>query len=238
MIDNSYPGKFIVIEGLDGSGKSTQKNLLVERLKKKRFRVEMIDFPQYGTKSAGLVEEYLNGKYGSSKEVGPYNASVFYACDRYDASFKIRKWLESGKIVICDRYVASNMGHQGGKINNKEEREKYLKWLYNFEYDFLKIPKPDINIILKTSPEFSMKLANKISDKIKIQKREAYLGDSTKKDLHEKDKSHLINTLDSYLKLVKEYPDEFQVIECLDNGNLLSPDIIHEKVWQLVKEIL
>lgn len=238
MMDNSYEGKFIVIEGLDGSGKNTQFNLLVKRLKKNGHQIEKIDFPQYGTKSAGLVEEYLNGKYGCSEEVGPYKASIFYACDRYDASFKIRKWLEDGKIVISDRYIASNMGHQGGKIKNHQEREKYLKWLYDFEYGLLGIPKPDFNIILKTSPEFSIKLANKITDRIKKEKREAYLGDSGKHDIHEKDIEHLKNTLASYLKLTEEYPNEFKAIECIDNGNLLSPDIIHEKVWELVKEIL
>ncbi len=231
-------GKFIVIEGLDGSGKSTQTNLLVERLKKIGQQVEKIDFPQYGTKSAGLVENYLNGSYGSSESVGPYRASVFFACDRYDASFKIRQWLEEGKLIISDRYIASNMGHQGGKIKDVNEREKYLKWLYDFEYNILSIPKPDLNIILKTSPEFSMKLANKISDKVKKEKREAYLGDSSKQDIHESDKCHLTNTLASYMKLIEEYPSEFKVIGCLEGDELLSPDIIHEKVWQLIEEIL
>ena len=238
MIDNTYSGKFIVIEGLDGSGKNTQFNLLVKRLEENGHQIEKIDFPQYGKKSAGLVEEYLNGKYGSSEKVGPYRASIFYACDRYDASFKIKEWLEQGKIVISDRYIASNMGHQGGKIRDPQEREKYLKWLYDFEYDLLGIPKPDFNIILKTSPEFSIKLANKITDKIKKEKREAYLGDSEKHDIHEKDAEHLKNTLASYLKLTEEYPNEFKVIECIENDNLLPPDVIHEKVWKLVKEIL
>lgn len=236
MIDSQ--GKFIVIEGLDGAGKFTQLNLLAKRLEEEGYRIEKIDFPQYGTKSAGLVEEYLNGKYGSSEEIGPYRASVFYACDRYDASFKIRKWLKEGKIVISDRYVASNIGHQGGKIKDGKEREEYLKWLYDFEYGLLKIPKPDLNIILKTSPEFSMEMANNISDKVKRAKREAYLGDSTKQDLHEKDKEHLVNTLASYLRLVEEYPEEFKLIECIENEELLSIDIIKDKVWELVKEVL
>ncbi len=231
-------GKFIVIEGIDGSGKNTQKNLLVKKLKDLDYEVEMIDFPQYGKKSAGLVENYLNGKYGSSEDVGPYRASIFYACDRYDISLKIRKWLQEGKTVIADRYTASNMGHQGGKIEDKEEREKYLKWLYDFEYKLLSIPEPDLNIILKVSPEFSMKMANKIEDKVKIKKREAYLGDSTKQDLHEKDKNHLTNTLASYLKLLEEYPEKFKLVECLDGDSLLSPEVIHKKVWNLIQEIL
>ena len=118
---------FIVFEGIDNSGKSTQCRLLLEHLKKEGYKVEMIDFPQYGKKSAALIEEYLSGKYGSASEVSPYVASIFYACDRYDASFKIRQWLKEGKIVVADRYVGSNIGHQGGKIKNKDERLKFIR---------------------------------------------------------------------------------------------------------------
>ena len=106
-------GKFIVIDGTNGSGKATQTHLLMEELKLNGYPVEMTDFPQYGTKSAGLIEEYLNGKYG---QVGPHAASIFYAIDRFDASFKIRQWLQEGKVVISNRYVTANAGHQGGKI--------------------------------------------------------------------------------------------------------------------------
>lgn len=170
MIQNSHRGKFIVFEGIDGSGKSTQTKFLIKKLKKEGYKVAKIDFPQYGTKSAGLIEEYLNGKYGSSKEVGPWRASIFYACDRYDASFKIRKWLKEGKIVVSDRYIGSNIGHQGAKIKNKKERKKYLKWLFNLEYNIFGIPKPDISFILKINPELSRKMSPKIFDEEKKKK--------------------------------------------------------------------
>ena len=117
---------FIVIDGTDGSGKATQTQLLVEKLKSLGFDVEIADFPQYGQKSAGLVEEYLNGVYGSAQDVGPYRASILYAVDRYAASFKIKKWLEEGKIVVSNRYVSANMGHQAGKIKDYAERDKFL----------------------------------------------------------------------------------------------------------------
>ena len=238
MQKNHYPGKFIVIEGLDGSGKSTQSNLLVKSLRKKGYEIAKIDFPQYGTKSAGLVEEYLNGRYGTSEQVGPYRASIFYACDRYDASFRIERWLKEGKIVISDRYVASNIGHQGGKIKDREEWKRFITWLYNLEYNIFKIPRPNFTFILKTSPQFSLKLANKITDKEKVAKREAYLGDSGIRDLHEKDKNHLSEALRSYLQLAEEYPKEFKIIECLKEDNLLPPEVIHQEIWKIIKEIL
>jgi len=238
MKKNIYLGKFVVLEGLDGSGKSTQSKLLVKHLKEEGYEVEIIDFPRHGEKPAWLVDEYLRGKYGTVKEVGPYRASIFYACDRYDAGFQIRKWLKQGRIVIADRYLASNIGHQGGKIKDKKERKKYFDWLYDLEYRILGIPKPDQNIILKTSSEFSLKLANKITDEDKKARREAYLGKSEKQDIHEKDRNHLQETLKSYLQAAEELPDDFKIIECIENSKLLAPTIIHQKIWKLMEEIL
>src|SRR3990172_11995897 len=106
-------GKLIVIDGTDGSGKATQTKLLIKRLKKEGSKTAALEFPQYGAKSAGLIENYLAGLYGTADEVGPYRASVFYAVDRYDASQKIRRWLTEGRVVVADRYVTANMGHQG-----------------------------------------------------------------------------------------------------------------------------
>ena len=234
-MENLYKGKFIVFEGIDGSGKNTQTRLLLDHFRKEDSDVITYDFPQYGAKSAGLLEEYLNGKYGSADEVGPYRASIFYACDRYDASFKIKEWLDQGKILVCDRYLASNIGHQGGKIQDKAKREKFIKWLYNLEYEIFGIPKPDITFILKTSPEFSRKLSPQITDKEKKKKRKAYLGDK-KRDIHEDDLTHLANSLNSYLEAAKEFPDDFRIIECIENEKLLSPEIIHQKVWKEIKK--
>ncbi len=228
-------GKFFVFEGIDGSGKSTQTNLLVQHLLEESHEAEKIDFPQHGEKSSGLVDEYLNGKYGSSEEVGPYRASIFFACDRYAASFRIRKWLEEGKIVICDRYTSSNIGHQGGKIKDKEERKKYFKWLFDFEYNLFGIPKPDFTFLLKTSPEFSLKLSNKITNEEKIVRRKAYLKNSEIMDIHEKDKQHLSNALESFLQAAEEFPKNFEIIECIKKGNLLPPEIIHQKIWEIIK---
>ena len=238
-MEKEYSGKFFVFEGIDGCGKSTQTKLLANYCIEKGYQVEKIDFPQHGERSSAMVDDYLTGKYGSSEEVGPYIASVFYAVDRYDASFKIKKWLSEGKIVISDRYLVSNVGHQGGKIvQDKKEWKKYIDWLYNLEYGIFGIPKPDYTFILKTSPEFSLKLANNITDKDKQDRRAAYLGNSGKQDIHEKNKDHLANALNSYLMAAEEFPNDFKVIECLDNNEMLSPEIINQKIIKVVAEKL
>lgn len=230
-------GKFIVFEGIDGSGKSTQTKLLTEHLSQNGHSVVKIDFPQHGEKSAGLVDEYLTGRYGTAEEVGPYRASIFYACDRYAASFKIRQWLKEGKIVIADRYLTSNIGHQGGKITNKEEWLKYVKWLYHLEYHIFGIPKPDVTIILKSSPDFSMSLSHKITDPEKLAKRTSYLNGS-KQDIHEKDKTHLSQALKSFLRAAHEFPDDFKVIACLKGEILLPPLVINEKIIKIINQLL
>ena len=233
MRKGSKVRKFIVFEGIDGSGKATQTKLLVKHLKKVGYRVATIDFPQYGKKSAGLVEEYLNGKYGSSSEVGPYQASIFYACDRYDGGFKIRKWLHDGKIVVSDRYIASSIAHQGGKIKDTQKRQRFIKWLYNLEYEIFGIPKPDITFVLNTPPE----MAKDMAYRIRFQKKKKYLG-KKRQDIHEGDLNHLINAFQVYLWLTKKFPGDFKLIECLENGQLLPPANIHQKVWEKVKDII
>jgi len=210
--------KFIVLEGIDGSGKATQTKLLIKYFKNKGLRVKKIDFPQHGKKSAAMVDEYLKGKYG---KIDAYKASVFYAIDRYDASFRIRSWLKQGNIVVADRYISSNAGHQGGKLN-KIERKKYFNWLYDLEYNIFEIPKPDLTIVLKSSPELSFKMS------VQAKGRKKYLG--KKKDLHEKDIIHLKNALQAYLDLAKSNPKEFKVIECVENNQMISPEKIHEKI--------
>ncbi|MCX6721453.1 MAG: hypothetical protein NT026_02535 [Candidatus Staskawiczbacteria bacterium] len=230
-------GKFYVFEGIDGCGKSTQTKLLADYFRSKGYEVERIDFPQHGQRSSAMVDDYLTGKYGTSEEVGPYIASIFYAIDRYDASFKIKKWLQEGKIVISDRYLVSNVGHQGGKlVKDKEQWKKYVDWLYNVEYGIFGIPKPDYTFILKTSPEFSLKLAHNITDKEKADRRKSYLGDTTKQDIHEKDKKHLENALNSYLMVAEEYPDDFKIIECLET-QMLPPTDINQKVIEEIQEM-
>ena len=218
-------GKFIVIDGVDGSGKSTQRELLVKTLRLEGYECEIVDFPQYGQKSAGAVEEYLSGKYGM---LNPYIASIFYAVDRFDASFKIRAWLDAGKIVISDRYVTANAGHQGGKIDGKGERIKFFKWLSDFEYTVLGIPKPDLNIILHMPFNISYKLLSGRKDK-----KLKFLGKQTK-DIHEKSKDHLRRAEKTFVEIAGLFPNT-RMVECTEDAKLLEPNQIHNKVWNLVR---
>ena len=214
---------FIMIEGTDGSGKSLQTELLVKRLREERKRVEQISFPQYGERSAALVEDYLNGKFGSAQEVGPYRASILYAVDRYTASKKISAWLKESAIVVANRYVTSNMGHQGGKIKNTEKRREYFAWVYDLEYNIFGIPKPDINIILHVPAEIAQQLVDKKGE------REYLHG--KKRDIHEDDLRHLKDAEEAYLQIAKMFP-EYTVVECMDNGKLLPQEDIQDKVWR------
>lgn len=209
--------KFIVVEGIDGSGKATQTELLIKALKNKNEEVEFISFPQYNEKSSALVEEYLSGKYGSAKEVGPKVASVFFACDRYDGSFKIRRWLKDGKFVIADRYTTSNM-HQAGKIEDKQERKEFIDWLFDLEFNFFGIPKPDKIIYLKVSPEFAMKS----------------LKDKKNKDIHETDLDHLKGAHRAYMQLARR-EDNVEIVEVTKNNEFLPPKEINKKILSLLK---
>ncbi len=222
-------GKFIVLDGTDGSGKTTQFKLLEKKLLSEGFEVKIADFPQYGKKSAGLVEKYLNGKYGSAESVGPYRASIFYAADRYDASFKIKQWLDQGKIVISNRYVAANMAHQGGKIKNSNDRKKFFDWLDDLEYKKFAIPRPHLNLILHVEASIAQKLVDNKGYR-------EYIG-GNKRDIHEADINHLRDAEKVYLEIANTFSG-FNLIECLKDSRIMSRDKISKKIWEEVKIIL
>lgn len=222
-------GLFIVFDGTDGSGKATQTELLVKKLRGRGYKVEKIYFPQYGKKSAALIEEYLSGKFGGAEEVGPYRASIFFACDRYAASNRIKKWREEGKIVIANRYTAANMGHQGGKIGKKSERKKYFEWLYNLEYKIFEIPKPDINLILHVDAGIAQKLA--------LQKRRKSYLKKNKVDIHERDLKHLKDAERIYIEISKTIQN-IKLVECMKNKSLMSREEVSEIIWNNLKKRL
>ncbi len=218
-------GKFIVIDGTDGSGKWTQTKLLVDRLQKEWRKVQMADFPQYGEKSAGMVEEYLNGKFGSAHEVWPYRASILFACDRYAASFQIKKWLEEWCVVITNRYTTSNMGHQAWLIEDLEEREKYLERLKNLEYTIFDIPEPDHVLFLFLDPEVSRKKAL-ATQRVNLDKS---------KDITENDAEYMKKWSEGFFYVAEKY--DWGMIDC-NNGNwdFRPLDDIHNEIWEHVQK--
>jgi dTMP kinase len=218
-------GKFIVIEGTDGSGKATQINILSERLKKEGKEIETADFPQYENFSSAFVSKYLRGEYGTANEVGPYRASILYAVDRYDKSFDIKRWITEGKITLSNRYVSANMGHQTGKIKGKKAQDKFLSWLDNLEYNIFNIPKPDVIIFLYVRPEIGQKLVD--------QKASRDYTHGKKRDIHEADLKHLQNASKAFLYVAKKY--KWIVIDCAPKGDILSREEIHEKIYNAIK---
>ena len=221
-------GKFIIIEGTDGSGKATQTALLLQRLKEDGYATETIDFPRHGEPSAKLVDLYLNGFFGEAAKIDPRFISSFYAIDRLLHKEKMEKWLSEGKVVIGDRYVTSNIGHQGAKIKNLAEREKLFQWIYNLEYQEMVLPQPDLIIFLHVPTKTAVQLIEK-------KKKREYIV-VTNKDGHEKNIDYLKAAENSYLHAAKLF--KWKVIECVENGQLLIIEKINDKIWEAVSEVL
>ena len=225
----NHPGVFIVIEGADGSGKSTQFRLSVERLRAVGHDVQIFKFPQYGEPSSFFIKAYLNGDYGPANDISPYTASLFYALDRYHASSKIRTALKEGKVVVADRYVGSNMAHQGSKFTALAQQRGFFIWEDSLEFELLGIPRPDINLYLRVPLEISAKLMGRRSKRDYTDK---------KLDQHEADAQHLQKTIATYDLLCKLFPKDFKEIDCLEDGQLLGIVKINDLIWQTIKPLL
>jgi dTMP kinase len=226
-------GKFIVIDGTDGSGKATQTALLVERLKKAKVKVKKIDFPQYDTNFFGkLIGEALHGKYGDFIGVDPHIASVLYAADRWETSAQIRKWIDQGITVISDRYVSANQIHQGGKIKDEKERVEFLQWLDTMEYKVFKIPKPDAVIYLDVPVEVSQRLLEEKA--MKAAKSKTF---TAAKDQAESNIKHLQESKESALTVIQKDNKWFR-IECAENNEMLTREEVHEKVFFVMRKLL
>ena len=212
-------GKLIVIEGTDGSGKSTQFRRLQQRLEQENREFRHLVFPRYSEPSSALIRMYLGGEFGSSpSDVNAYAASAFYAVDRF-ASYKQDwgQWYEQGGLVLSDRYTTSNAVHQASKEQG-EEQQKFLNWLYEFEYDKLGLPRPDLIIYLDVPTVFTEKL---------LRGREA--ATNTSADIHEQDMSYLATCRETGRAAAKFY--NWTVINCVRDGAMRSIEDIHEEIY-------
>jgi dTMP kinase len=218
-------GKLIVLEGTDGTGKATQLALLKARLEKEGVSFRSDAFPHHGDPSAAAVDLYLSQGIAPADAFGPYCASVYYAVDRSFRKFMIAEWLREVDVVLLDRYVASNAGHQGGRIKNEKEREEFLSWLYDLEYNRLGIMRPDLNIILHLPAEVAQ--ARKRSQKLSL--------GSAMLDAHEEDLAHLKAAEESYLWLARKNPDEYVVVSEMEGTRELTPGEVYEKVWKVLQ---
>ena len=218
-------GKLFVIDGTDGSGKQTQSDLLKKHLTDDGIEYKTVSFPNYDSPSSSLVKMYLSGEFGeNAKDVSPYIASTFYAADRY-ATFKkeLQEYYDNGGIILADRYTTANMVHQAGKITDEEEREKYLNWLFDLEFNIYGLPVPTEVFFLNMPPK-------KVEELIK--NRENKFTHSDKKDIHERDSKHLEDSYNAACSLVGKY--NWNEIKCVKENEIRTREDIHNEIYNIV----
>lgn len=222
-------GKLFVIDGTDGSGKQTQLKKLEERLDKEGINYKKVSFPNYDSPSSALVKMYLSGEFGAhAKDVSPYIASTFFAADRY-ATYKkdLEEYYKNGGIILADRYTTANMVHQAGKIADKQEREKFLDWLWDYEFNLYGLPVPTKSFFLNMPPDYAEEL---------MKNRENKFTHEAKKDIHESDKSHLIDAYNAACDLVDKY--NWYEVKCVKENKIRTIDDIHEEIYNEIKKYI
>ena len=223
--------KLFVIEGVDGSGKSTQLKMLSDFITRKGHKCEFLHFPRTDAPYFGeLIARFLRGEFGSLNAVDPYLVALLYAGDRNDASGMIREWLEQKKIVLLDRYTYSNIAYQCAKIDDREVRENLMKWILTLEFDHFGIPKPDLNFFLDVPFSFT---ENKLSSHRSGNDR-SYLNGT--RDIHEESLNFQKRVRDIYLEVARR-DDRLCVVECRDkNGLMQTPDAISNLILKIIIE--
>ncbi len=224
---------FIVLEGLDGSGKSTQVEMLTKYFNDKNLKTKFIHFPETDSPVYGeLVGKFLRGELGSNEQVNPYLVALIYAGDRNNSKAKIQSWLDQGYVVIADRYVMSNIAFQCAKLTGKQEQDQLAQWIMDTEFGYFNIPKPDLNIFLDVPPSFTQK---QLTETRQGDDR-TYLNGA--KDIHEED-------LDFQQKVRLVYTGQvsrdsnFKLVNCANDANEMGhPNEIFNKILPYIDELL
>lgn len=222
-------GFLIAIEGTDGSGKATQSALLYDRLKEAGTSVKKIEFPNYKSESSSLAKMYLAGDFGKNPEdVSPKVASTFYAADRF-ASYRMEweSFYKEGGVIIADRYTTSNMVHQASKIKNEEEKNSFLDWLWDLEYNIYGIPVPDAVIFLDMPPEYSIMLMKERANK--------FTG-NLEKDIHEKSSEYIQASYSNALGVAKKYG--WHIVHCIRDGKIKDKEEIMDEVLNITSNYI
>ncbi len=217
----------IVLEGLDGAGKSTQVKMLTEYFQKKGKKVYFLHFPRLENPYFGeLIAEFLRGDFGDINQVHPKLVASLYAGDRWDASSMISDYLSNNYIVLLDRYVYSNLAYQCAKLEDEEDKAALRRWILRFEYDFYKIPKPDINLFLDVPLTF---VEQKLKQPRNGDDREYLKG---KKDIHEQNLSFQEKVRSEYLFLCEHY--DLTLIDCSSNIQIAPPDVVFNRLISII----
>jgi dTMP kinase len=224
-------GKLIALEGIDASGKATQTALLKDRIEAAGLSVRTISFPRYGKGFfADLIERYLRGEFAPrAGDVSPYLAALPYAADRWQAASILRGWLEEGCVVLCNRYVAANLAHQGSKLASEAERAEFYQWDLRLEHEVLGLPRPALQVLLEVPTDVAAALRRE---------RDAREGRSEGHDIHEADLSYLRATAAAYREVAARTPGPWAVVQCAEGGRMLPADRISAALWDEVRGVL
>jgi len=224
---------FIVLEGLDGAGKSTQVEKITKYFTDKGLKTKFIHFPETDSPIFGeLVAKFLRGELGANDQVNPHLVALIYAGDRNNSKEKIQNWLDEGYVVIADRYVFSNIAFQCAKLGTIHEQDRLANWILEMEYDYFKIPKPDLNIFLDVPPSFT---ESQLTKERKGDDRDYLNGE---KDIHEEDLGFQQQVRFIYMNQVA-IRAKFKLVNCAnENGEMGNPEEIYSKVLPLIETLL
>jgi len=223
--------KLIVIEGLDGSGKSTQLKMLRAYLEQKNVKYKYIHFPRLEEGVFGdLIARFLRGEFGSLEQVNPYLVALLYAGDRSDVAQQVKQWIQDDYLVVFDRYVHSNIAYQCAKLTCAKEIEKLHAWILNLEFEYYKIPMPDLSVFLHVPISF---VKSRLFAERQGEDR-SYLQGA--KDIHESSMDFQQRVEDEYLRIAGS-DDTYQILNCIGaSETMLSADSIHANLITLLKQ--